>query len=40
MLGDTFKHAVRQAHHLYGGPPAEGDFDVEKNVRGSAGDLL
>jgi len=32
MLSKTFNQTVQQAHLLYGGPPTEGDFDVNKDV--------
>ena len=32
ILGETFNQAVRQAYLLYEGPPAEGAFDLNKDI--------
>jgi len=32
LCGESFNHVIRQTHLLYKGPPAKGNFDVNKDV--------
>ena len=32
LLGETFNQAIRQSHPLYGVPPVDSSFDVNKDV--------